>query len=74
MKLGFQKLIKERGFKLNLQIDLSRVIKYLHEREKDEGGFSFSLNFYPNIGDTYYAIRTFQLLEVEINRSKRQII
>ena len=74
MKLGFQKLIKGRSFKLNFQINLSRVISYLNERERDEGGFSFSPNLYPNIEDTYYAIRTFQLLEVEINRSKRQII
>jgi hypothetical protein len=70
MNLKFQKLIKEKGSKLNLQIDLSNVIKYLTERERDEGGFSFSPNLYPNIEDTYYAIRTFQLLGVEINRSK----
>jgi len=72
MNLEFQKLIKEKGSKLNLQIDLSNVIKYLTEREKDEGGFSFSPGLYPNIEDTYYAIRTFQLLEVEINRSKTE--
>jgi hypothetical protein len=60
----------ERSLKLNIQINLSRVISYLNEREKEEGGFSFSPDLYPNIEDTYYAIRTFQLLGVEINRSK----
>lgn len=48
----------------------SKVIQFLREREKEEGGFSFVPDLYPNIEDTYYAIRTFQLLKGEVNREK----
>ena len=56
--------------KLTSRLNISRVIQYLKDREKEDGGFSFAPDLYPDVEDTYYAIRTFQLLEVDINRSK----
>jgi len=56
--------------RLNDQFELSKVIQYLKEREKEEGGFSFVPELYPDIEDTYYAIRIFQLLNVNLNRNK----
>ena len=38
------------------QFDLSGVVRYLKEQEK--GGFSFAPELYPDIEDTYYAVRT----------------
>lgn len=49
---------------------LSNVIQYLKEREKREGGFSFAPELYPDVEDTYYAIRVFQLLNVNLDRHK----
>lgn len=51
-------------------IQSPRVIQYLKEMEKQEGGFSFAPNLYPNIEDTYYAVRTLQILRAEVNREK----
>jgi hypothetical protein len=48
----------------------SIVIQYLKDHESTEGGFSFVLDLFPNIEDTYYAVRTFQLLKVNIDRNK----
>ena len=70
MKAKVQKLIREEGVRLGLHIDTSRIVKYLKDREKKEGGFSFAPDLYPDVEDTYYAIRTLQLLEVEIDRGK----
>ena len=55
---------------LSRLLELSRVIQYLKDREKVEGGFSFVLELYPNIEDTYYATRTLQLLKADIDRIK----
>src|SRR4030043_1602472 len=66
MKKSLQKHIEW----LENQFDLSRVVNYLKEREKEEGGFSFAPDLYPDIEDTYYAIRIFQMLRVEVNRDK----
>jgi hypothetical protein len=56
--------------KANRLSELSRVIQYLKDREYEEGGFSFVQDLYPNVEDTYYAIRTLQLLMVDIDRNK----
>ena len=56
--------------KLTSRLNISRVIQYLKDREKEDGGFSFAPDLYPDVKDTYYAIRTLQLLEVEIDRGK----
>jgi hypothetical protein len=55
---------------LSRLLELSRVIQYLKDREKDEGGFSFVPELYPNIEDTYSATRTLQLLKADIDRIK----
>ena len=62
--------IKAGDQTLNYQLEVPKIVQYLREREKEDGGFSFAPDLYPDIEDTYYAIRTLQLLEVEINRSK----
>ncbi len=69
MKKDLQTL-KGKIESLNDQILISKVIRYLKEREKEEGGFSFVPELYPNIEDTYYATRTFQLLKVKTDRNK----
>jgi hypothetical protein len=55
---------------LRYLLEPSRVIQYLKDREKDEGGFSFVPNLYPDIEDTYYAIRTLQLLKANFDQNK----
>ena len=64
-----QKSIKEIEKADHLR-ELSRVIQYLKDREYQEGGFSFVQDLYPNVEDTYYAIRTLQLLVTDIERIK----
>ncbi len=51
-------------------LELAKILQYLKVREKEEGGFSLVPELYPNIEDTYYAIRTLKLLNGEINRDK----
>ena len=69
MNKRVQKSKKEIG-KANHLPELSRVIQYLKDREYEEGGFSFVQDLYPNVEDTYYAIRTLQLLMADIDRIK----
>jgi hypothetical protein len=52
------------------RFEVSKILRYLKEREKKEGGFSYVPDLYPDIEDTYYAIRTFQMLKVEVNRKR----
>ena len=54
------------------QLDLSRIVQYLRGREKEEGGFSFVPELYPDIEDTYYAVRTLQLLRADIDRDRTE--
>jgi hypothetical protein len=61
---------QEEGQRMFSQLDPKRVIHYLKAREKEEGGFSFVPDLYPDIEDTYYALRTFQLLKVDVDRNK----
>jgi hypothetical protein len=56
--------------RLSHQLEISRVIRYLKDREKEEGGFSFVPDLYPDIEDTYYAIRIFQLLNVNVDQNR----
>ena len=58
----------ERPFAGGLHI--ARVIQYLKDREQEEGGFSLIPQLYPDIEDTYYAIRTFLLLNHRVNRDQ----
>jgi hypothetical protein len=55
---------------LNYQLKVPKVIQYLREREKEKGGFSFAIDLYPDVEDTYYAIRTLKLLRADIDRIK----
>lgn len=48
----------------------SRVIDYLRARQKEDGGFSFAPDLYPDIEDTYYAIRTLQMLGADIDKAR----
>lgn len=47
-----------------------RILRYLKDREKNGGGFSFAPDLYPDIEDTYYAVRTLELLKIEVNRER----
>lgn len=55
---------------LGNQLDLTKILQYLSDREKKGGGFSFAPELYPDIEDTYYSIRIFQMLRAEVNRDK----
>ena len=65
MEKGLQIEIKRLGN----QFDLSRIVQYLKDREKEEGGFNFVPGLYPDIEDTYYAIQTLQLLNIDVDRN-----
>ena len=69
MNEGLQR--SNKGFeRLSHWLKPSMVIQYLKDHESTEGGFSFVLDLFPNIEDTYHAVRTFQLLKVNIDRNK----
>ncbi len=51
-------------------LDVAKVLQYLKDRQKEEGGFSLVPELYPDIEDTYYAIRTLKLLNGAIHRDK----
>lgn len=51
-------------------LNVAKILQYLKDREKEEGGFSLVPELYPDIEDTYYAIRTLKLLNGAINRDK----
>ena len=69
MDKGLRELEKETE-KLSRVFELSKVIQYLRDREKEKGGFSFAPELYPDIEDTYYAVGILQLLKVDIDRDK----
>ncbi len=51
-------------------LELSKVIRYLKDHESEGGGFSLVPELSPNIEDTYYAIRTLQLLDADFEKKK----
>jgi len=63
-------VLKKEIEKLSHLLKLSKVIQYLKDREKKEGGFSFAPELYPDIEDTYYAVRILQFLDVNVDRNK----
>ena len=68
MNKGSHVLKKEIG-KLSHLLELSKVVQYLKDREKKEGGFSFAAELYPDIEDTYYAVRILQFLDVDVDQN-----
>ena len=50
-------------------LDPSKIIQYLKERQNEEGGFSFAIDLYPDIEDTYYAARILRLLNEDVDRN-----
>jgi len=65
-----EKALQMEITQLENQLDLSRIVRYLKEREKEKGGFSFTPELYPDIEDTYYAVRTLQLLKTDIDQDR----
>jgi len=61
--------LKKEIEKLSHLLELSKVIQYLKDREKKEGGFSFAPELYPDIEDTYYAVQILQFLDVNVDRN-----
>ncbi len=55
--------------RLKRRLDPPKIIHYLKERQNEEGGFSFAIDLYPDIEDTYYATRIFQLLNDHVDRN-----
>jgi len=70
MNVEVQKSIKAESLQMSSYVDLPRVIQYLRDREKEGGGFSFAPELYPDIEDTYYAVRILQFLDVDVDRNK----
>ena len=68
MKEGFQRLKKEID-QLSRLLELSKVIQYLKDREKEGGGFSFAPELYPDLEDTYFAVRILQFLDLDVDRN-----
>jgi hypothetical protein len=56
--------------RMSHRFEVPKILQYLKEREKKEGGFSFAPDLYPDIEDTYYSIRIFQMLRARVNRGK----
>ncbi|OGP94565.1 MAG: hypothetical protein A2157_14515 [Deltaproteobacteria bacterium RBG_16_47_11] len=54
---------------MSARLEWSKIIQYLKEREKKDGGFSYVPELYPDIEDTYYATRTLQLLNIDVDRN-----
>jgi hypothetical protein len=64
----FQRFVN--GIKrLSQYLEPSNVIQYLKDREKEGGGFSFAPELYPDLEDTYFAVRVFQFLDVDVDRN-----
>jgi len=55
---------------LQRSLDPSKIIQYLKERENEGGGFSFAIDLYPDVEDTYYATRILRLLDVDVDQNK----
>ena len=68
MNEGLQRS-KDKITQLSHWLELSKVIQYLKDHESEEGGFTFVRELYPNIEDTYYAIRILKLLKVDVDRN-----
>lgn len=47
---------------------LEQTIEFIFSRQQPEGGFSFAGKTPPTLEDTYYAVRTLQLIEKELKR------
>jgi hypothetical protein len=60
---------KNRNEELTRYPEFDKAVQYLQEREKKEGGFSFAPQLYPDIEDTYYAVRILQFLDVDVDRN-----
>jgi hypothetical protein len=55
--------------RLRRWLDPSKIIHYLKQRQNDEGGFSFAIDLYPDIEDTYYATRILRLLNDDVDQN-----
>ena len=67
--MGLRELEKEIE-NLGRVLGIPKVIQYLRDREKERGGFSFAPELYPDVEDTYYAVRILHLLKVEVDRDR----
>ncbi len=69
MNEGLQRS-EDKIARLSHLLELSRVIQYLKDHEREEGGFSLIPELQSNVEDTYNAIRTLRVLEADIDLSK----
>jgi len=62
------------GSKLEDYVDLRGVLKYIEERRHEDGGYCFvSLLNETNINDTYYAVKIYDLLGMEVSEKEKTI-
>jgi len=62
------------GSKLEDYVNLRGVLKYIEERRHEDGGYCFvSLLNETNINDTYYAVKIYDLLGMEVSEKEKTI-
>lgn len=57
---------------MNMKIDLRRAIRFVHDREHDEGGFTLYRGI-PDTKNTYFGIKTLQLFNSEPYNKEKTI-
>jgi len=53
-----------------MELDVEKVISFVLSRETEEGGFSFARTTPRTLDDTYYALKTFELLDYDYRSQK----
>ncbi|WP_297507440.1 hypothetical protein [Thermococcus sp.] len=65
------------GSKLNLlrrYVDVDSALRYIEERRHEDGGYCFvSVLDDTNVNDTYYAVKTYELLGLEVPEKEKTI-
>ncbi|MCO6041945.1 prenyltransferase/squalene oxidase repeat-containing protein [Thermococcus alcaliphilus] len=62
------------GSKLENYVDLRSVLKYIEDRRHEDGGYCFvSLLNETNVNDTYYAVKIYDLLDIEIPEKEKTV-
>jgi len=62
------------GSKLEKYVDINAVLRYLEGRRHEDGGYCFvSLLNETNVNDTYYAVKIYDLLDIEIPEKEKTV-
>lgn len=62
------------GSKLSRYINLEKVLEYIEKRRHEDGGYCFVSQLADtNINDTYYAVKIYSLLGMEVPEKEKTI-